>query len=263
MKKALIVMMAVLLTLACFSCKGKDSKLPQGEVKPSMYAPLPSFKEVFRTLDQLKVSDVSASLPVEVYKTPQEEAHNAFALGVLTADAVLAAKGRNKAKLMDISAQMMALTPLLKLEDEINQLGARTKILIEQNNWEELDANLDQIKKTVEDKLWEMENYENYTLMIFGGWTEAANRVAWMISQNYDPKQTEILAQEGQWNLLVQNLDLVSSEFIKNSPAFQKSVPIAKEVQTLLKANTDKTYGKEQLEQLIAKTQAIREAYQR
>jgi hypothetical protein len=40
-------------------------------------------------------------------------------------------------------------------------------------------------------------------------------------------------------------------------------VPIAKEVQTLLKANTDKTYGKEQLEQLIAKTQAIREAYQR
>lgn len=262
MKKLMILSLVLILALAGFSCKKKESKLPEGEVKPTIFAPLPSFKEVFRTLDQIKVSDVSAAVPAEAYKVPQEEARNAFALGVLTADAVLAAKGRNKSKLMEISAQMMSITPLLKLEDEINQLGATTKTLIEQEKWSELDANLDQIKKTVEDKLWEMENYENYTLMIFGGWTEAANRVAWMISQNYDPEQTKILAQEGQWNLLVQNLDLVETEFILNSPAFQQSAPRAREIQNLLKAHTDKTYTNKQLDQLINYTDQIKAAYQ-
>ncbi len=265
MKKLVFWAVLIAVALLSVSCKGKKDKdkLPQGEVHVSQYAPIPSFKEVFRTLDELKVKDVSVSLPTTVYKTKQEEARNAFALGLLTADAVLAAKGRNKAKLVDISTQMMNLTPLLKLEDEINQLGDNMKTLIEQEKWSELDATLDQIEQSVKDKLWDMENYENYTLMILGGWSEAANRVAWLIKQDYAPEKTVILAQEGTWNSLVANLELVTSEHIINNPGYKESLPLAKEIQAIIKAHKDRTYTSEQLDQIIAATDKIKAAFQK
>ncbi|HPF08979.1 MAG TPA: hypothetical protein PL020_04515 [Candidatus Cloacimonadota bacterium] len=175
MKTRIIVAILLVTLLLSVGCKQRDKSMPDPSIASDIptFAPLPSFKQVYEVLDQLQTKDISAAIPNELYQTKQEEVRNAFSLGLLTADAVLAAKGRNSNKLKDISAQMMNLTSLLGLESEVNKMGDDLRTMIEKQQWEELDKALDVHKKSVEDKLWETENFDNYTIMLLGGWVEA------------------------------------------------------------------------------------------
>lgn len=152
MKTRIILAILLITMILSVACKKRDNSKPDPSIAEQVvtFAPLPSFKEVYEVLDQLQTKDISAAVPKELYKTNQDEIRNSFSLGLLTADAVLAAKGRNSNKLKDISASMMNLTSLLALEAEVNQLGDDMRTMIEKQQWEELDAALDAHKKSVE-----------------------------------------------------------------------------------------------------------------
>lgn len=264
MKTRLIIALVLILMLFSFACKKKAEQMPDQEIAQQVttFAPLPSFKEVYSTLDQVQVKDISAAVPTTTYKTKQEEVRNAFSLGLLTADAVLAAKGRNKGKLSDISAQMMTLTSLLGLESEVNRLGDDMKSMIEREQWEDLDKALDFHKDDVESKLWESENFDNYTLMLMGGWIEAANRIAWLINQNYEATRTSVLAQKGTFNHLLNNLKQIRTPHIVEQEAFIKAVALTEELKGVIDNDTDRTYTKDQLNRIISVTDAIKAAFQ-
>lgn len=264
MKTRIIIAMVLIVILALGACKKKVEQLPSEELiqQTITFAPLPSFKEVYIALDQVQVKDISAAVPATIYKTKQEEVRNAFSLGLLTADAVLAAKGRNKDKLSEISASMMNLTSLLALESEVNRLGDQMKKMIENEQWEELDKALDFHKADVEGKLWESENFDNYTLMLLGGWIEAANRVAWLIHQDYKPERTQMLAQKGTFNSLLLNMQQISTPHIVEQEAFEKSIKLLKDVKTIIDNDQDRVYTKDQLKQIITKTDEIKAAFQ-
>ena len=219
MKKTVWLIIAIVILMGLVGCKKKEEKLPSQETASAIttYAPLPSFKEVFRVLDQLQAKDISAAVPADLYKTKQEEVRNAFSLGLLTADATLAAKGHNKKRLSQISSRMMDLTTLLGLEEEVNQMSAELKNLLEKEQWTELETALDTHKKKVEDKLWEMESFDNYTLMLLGGWIEATNRVAWLIKQDYSAEKTKALNQKGTFNSLIGNLKNIKAEHYQST----------------------------------------------
>jgi hypothetical protein len=257
--------MVLILLLSLVACKKKVPQVPSDELAEQQitYAPLPSFKEVYVALDQVQVKDISAAVPTTIYKTKQEEVRNAFSLGLLTADAVLAAKGRNKSKLTDISASMMNLTSLLGLESEVNRLGDQMKKMIENEQWEELDKALDFHKGDVEGKLWESENFDNYTLMLLGGWVEAANRVAWLIHQDYNAERTSVLAQKGTFNSLVQNMQQISTPHIVEQEAFTKSIELLKDVKAIIDSDQNKVYTKDQLKLIITKTDEIKAVFQK
>ncbi|MCK9309008.1 MAG: hypothetical protein M0P99_01910 [Candidatus Cloacimonetes bacterium] len=265
MKTRLIIVLTVLVLVSIMGCKKKANTLPAEEVSAAIttYAPLPTFKEVFRVLDQLQVKDITAAIPATLYKTKQEEVRNAFSLGVLTADATLAAKGRNKARLGDISSQMMNLTALLGLENEVNQMGADMKTLIEKEKWEDLEKALDVHKQKVEDKLWDSESYDNYTLMLMGGWVEAANRVAWLIKQNYSADKTKVLDQKGTFNSLVGNLKQIKAEQIVNQPEFKEALSLVEQIKAIIQADKDKTYSLQQLDEIIKLTDQVKTAFQK
>jgi len=265
MKTRLIIVLTVLVLVSIMGCKKKANTLPAEEVSAAIttYAPLPTFKEVFRVLDQLQVKDITAAIPATLYKTKQEEVRNAFSLGVLTADATLAAKGRNKARLGDISSQMMNLTALLGLENEVNQMGADMKTLIEKEKWEDLEKALDVHKQKVEDKLWDSESYDNYTLMLMGGWVEAANRVAWLIKQNYSADKTKVLDQKGTFNSLVGNLKQIKAEQIINQPEFKEALSLVEQIKAIIQADKDKTYSLQQLDEIIKLTDQVKTAFQK
>ncbi|MDD2227810.1 MAG: hypothetical protein PHY48_00175 [Candidatus Cloacimonetes bacterium] len=265
MKTRFIIVLAVLVLVSIMGCKKKADTLPAEEVSAAIttYAPLPTFKEVFRVLDQLQVKDITAAIPTTLYKTKQEEVRNAFSLGVLTADATLAAKGRNKARLGDISAQMMNLTALLGLESEVNQMGADIKTLIEKEKWDDLEAALDVHKKKVEDKLWDSESYDNYTLMLMGGWVEAANRVAWLIKQNYSADKTKVLDQKGTFNSLVGNLKQINAEQIVNQPEFKEALSLVEQIKAVIAADKDKTYSQQQLDEILKLTEQVKTVFQK
>jgi len=265
MNKRLFIAIVLVIMLALVACKQKDAEIPAGTESGSIttFAPLPSFREVYAALDQVQVRDISAAVPSTTYKTRQEEVRNAFSLGLLTADAVLAAKGRDKGKLADISAQMMSLTSLLGLESEVNRLGDEMKTMIEREDWENLDKALDFHKADVESKLWESENFDNYTLMLLGGWIEAANRVAWLIHEDYDAERTKVLSQKGTFNSLVQNLEHVSTPHIVEQDAFKETLALTKEIQEIIDQDTNRTYSKNQLQKIITKTDQIKAAFQK
>ncbi len=265
MRTKLIIILAIVLLIALAACKKKAETMPSPETTAAIttYAPLPTFKEVFRALDKLQTKDISAAIPAKLYKSKQEEVRNAFSLGLLTADATLAAKGRNKGKLNDISSAMMNLTTLLGLESEVNQMGADLKTLIEKEKWGELESTLDAHKQKVEDKLWEMESYDNYTLMLLGGWVEAANRVAWLLKQNYAPDKTTVLDQKGTFNSLIGNLKTIKADHIKGQPAFQEAVGLTEQLKAVIDSDKEKTYTQEQLDQIINLTEQIKAAFQK
>ncbi len=264
MKTRIVILMVLIAILSLGACKKKVEQVPSEELAEQQitFAPLPSFKEVYVALDQIQVKDIAAAVPATIYKTKQEEVRNAFSLGLLTADAVLAAKGRNKSKLSDISASMMNLTSLLALESEVNRLGDQMKKMIENEEWEELDKALDFHKADVEGKLWENENFDNYTLMLMGGWIEAANRVAWLIHQNYNAERTKVLAQKGTFNSLLLNMQQITTPHILEQEAFIKSVELLKEVKAIIDNDQNRTYSKDQLKQIVTKTDEIKAAFQ-
>jgi len=265
MKKTVWLILAVIIVMGLTGCKKKENKMPSQATAAAIteYAPLPSFKEVFRVLDKLQVKDFSAAVPADLYKTKQEEMRNAFSLGLLTADATIAAKGHNKKRLSKISSQMMDLTSLLGLENEVNQMSAELKKLIEKEQWADLETALDTHKKKVEDKLWEMESFDNYTLMLFGGWVEAANRVAWLIKQNYSAEQTKALYQKGTFNSLVNNLKNIKTERITSQPEFQEALGLVEQLKAVIDADKDQTYTPEQLDQIISLTNQIKETFKK
>jgi hypothetical protein len=157
----------------------------------------------------------------------------------------------------------MNLTSLLDLESEVNRLGDQMKKMIENEEWEELDKALDFHKGDVEGKLWENENFDNYTLMLLGGWVEAANRVAWLIHQDYNAERTTVLAQKGTFNSLVLNMQQITTPHIVEQEVFATSVELLKEVKAIIDSDQDRTYTKDQLKQIITKTDEIKAAFQK
>lgn len=265
MKIRMIIILVIVLLMGLVGCKKKADNLPSEETAAAIttYAPLPSFKEVFRVLDELQVKDISSAVPSKLYKTKQEEVRNAFSLGLLTADAVLAAKGRDKNRLTEISSQMMNLTTLLGLEAEVNQMGASMKKLIDEQKWDELEQALDTHKKMVEDKLWDMESYDNYTLMLMGGWVEAANRVAWLIDKDYQAEKTAVLVQKGTFDSLLGNLKQIKAEHIVSQPAFMEAFAATEQLKAVIDADNNKIYTSDQIKEMLKLSEQVKTAFQK
>jgi hypothetical protein len=115
----------------------------------------------------------------------------------------------------------------------------------------------------VEDKLWDSESYDNYTLMLMGGWVEAANRVAWLIKQNYSADKTKVLDQKGTFNSLVGNLKQIKAEQIVNQPEFKEALSLVEQIKAIIQADKDKTYSLQQLDEIIKLTDQVKTAFQK
>lgn len=262
--KSRIVIVIVLSLLVLMACnKAEKNKLPDKATAKAIspLAPLPSFKTVFSALDKVAAKDIAAAVPGTLYKTEQEQYRNAFSLGLLTADATLAAKGRSKTKLTEISAEMMNLATLIGLDKEINQMSDQLKTLIEADKWEELETTLDKMKEKVENKLYDKGDMEMYTIMILGGWTEAANRVGTLISKAYTPESTSVLSQEGTWKMMMGNLKDAKNTKLTETEHFKTAMTKAAEMQTVIDAGNNGTYSREQVQQMVKLTDEIKAAF--
>ena len=263
MKSRILVVIALSLLVLMACNNSEKKKLPDAATAKAVspYAPLPSFKTVFSALDQVAVKDISAAVPNSLYKTEQEQYRNAFSLGLLTADATLAAKGRNKAKLTEISTEMMNLATLIGLDQEINQMSDQLKTLIDSGKWEELEDTLDKMKEKVENKLYDKGDMEMYTIMILGGWTEAANRVGTLIDKAFNPESTTVLSQEGTWKMMMGNLKDAKNPKLIETEYYKIALAKAGEMQTIIDANTAGKYSQDQVKQMVKLTDEIKAAF--
>lgn len=129
--------------------------------------------------------------------------------------------------------------------------------------WEELEQALDTHKKMVEDKLWEMESYDNYTLMLMGGWVEAANRVAWLINKDYQPEKTAVLVQKGTFDSLLGNLKQIKAEHIVSQPAFMEALAATEQLKAVIDADNNKVYTADQIKEILKLSEQVKTAFQK
>ncbi len=267
MKRILFIIAIALVVVSMISCKPKADKanLPDESMQKQIttFAPLPSFKEVFKTIDLFDTKDIDAATKDPIFKAKQEVPRNSFALGLLTADAIIASRTRNKKRMIDISGEMMKLTTMIGLESEFNRLGDDIKTMIEKEYWDDLDMALDNLKREVEDKLWDTGEFDNYTLMLLGGWTQALNRMAFIISRNYDFEKTKILNQKGTWNSLIGNLGSIDKDYLVEEGYFIRVSAITKEIKAVLDSDAEGKFTAEQIKELITLTEKIKSEMQK
>jgi hypothetical protein len=265
MKRITLILLAILLVLALTSCKGRRdaAKMPTDEIKAQIatYSPLPSFKEAFRLLEDFQTKDYAPGISNQLYRIKPQGPYNAFALGVLTADAAMAAKARNKKQLTSVSAEMMNLCSLMGLETDVKRLSTLLTSNLQQGKWNDVEKTLDYMKKTLEDKLWELEDYEYYTLMILGGWTETLNSLGRLLTANYSPEATKALGHESAWDSMQANFELFTNPAIKDTQTYKDVGELIPKVSQLLAGHTDNTYTKEQVEELTKLTEQIKQAF--
>ncbi|MDD2332138.1 MAG: hypothetical protein PHI68_05745, partial [Candidatus Cloacimonetes bacterium] len=198
-----VMFMILVILVFLVACGKKEEPAAAGDnaaiqSSPKMYSQLPSFKDVFKVLSEFDGRDIAIAVPETQFKTATKDIpKGSFSLGTLTADAILAVRTRNKSKLMDISKEMLALSSLLGLDQEINQMADEIRTKIEKEQWDDLEASLESLKGQVEDKLYGLQDGDSYTFMLFGGWNEAINKISSILSNKFDPAKTVVLSQKG------------------------------------------------------------------
>lgn len=264
MKKGLICILTVLCVMILISCKGKvDQKMPDSgqQTTPFIYAPLPPFSDVFRILDYLKLADYDKAIDDKVFSTPQEIGRSAFALGVLTADGIISVRGHNKTKLSAISEQMIKISNFLGLDENVLRLADQLKELISNDQWEELEKALEYYKNEVEGTLFQSQQFDQFTMMQIGGWTEGINRISWFINMQYQPAKTSVLNQKGTLNHLIKNMEYVNTPSIKETDYYSETYKNLNLIKQIIDNPQNEVYTKEQVQSLISLTQEIKKAY--
>lgn len=266
MFRKLIVISLLLILVIAFGCKSKDSgKMPQAgqQTTPFVYAPLPPFSKVFMILDYLKLNDFNQAVDDKIFTAPQEIGHSAFALGVLTADGIISVRGHNKTKLNAIAEEMIRISNFLALDESILSLADQLKELVNSDQWEDLEKALEHYKMEVEGNLYQSKQYDQFTMMQIGGWTEGINRIAWLVNLQYQPDKTTVLDQKGTLNHLLKNMEYVSTPTIKDSYYFKTTYEKLLQIKQIIDADTNDTYTQEQINQMMAISLEIKDLYRK
>lgn len=254
----------IVILLIIIGCKSKEAqKMPDAnqQTTPFVYAPLPPFSEIFKILDYLKLSDFNQAVDDKAFTTKQETGQAAFALGVLTANGIISVRGHNKTKLNAVAEEMIKISNFLGLDESILRLADDLKELITNDQWEELEKALEHYKNEVEGSLYQSQQYDQFTMMQAGGWTEGINRIAWFVNKQYQADKTKVLMQKGTLNHLIKNLEYINTPSIKESDYFKVTLTKLQSIKIIIDSSTNDTYSKEQVTQLMNISKEIKDTY--
>lgn len=266
MIKKLVIITLSIVTLFVIGCRSKEAQKmpdPGQQTTPFVYAPLPPFHEVFKILDYLKLGDYNQAVDEKVFTTKQEIGHSAFALGVLTADGIISVRGHNKTKINAIAEEMIRISNFLGLDENILRLADQLKELINNDQWDELEKALEHYKTEVEGSLYQTQQYDQFTMMQVGGWTEGINRISWFVNKKYSSDKTNVLIQKGTLNHLIKNMEYVNTPSIKDAEYFKATYKKLGEIKVVIDAPVNDTYTKEQVDQLMTLSQDIKKVYEK
>ncbi len=265
MKRFLIVtLILVVISTLIVGCKNKQKLPPKTaeEVTDYYLVPLPSLSSILSGLDFLKNADYDKAVSKDIYQSEKEVYKTSFALGVLTADGVLAVKAKNKTKLMAISTAMIEDSKFIGIDENILKFADELQGYVKSEDWKNLELALDKYKIDVESSLFETKRYDLFTLMQLGGWTEGLNRMSYLVNTNYKADKSTIVDQKGILNELIDNMNKLTNENIIKSDYYIVSKTNYAKIKQVIYAPTAGSYTKEQLDELNKLTQEIKDAYQ-
>jgi hypothetical protein len=264
MKRYLIlILILMVVSTIIVGCKKKENLPPKNaeEVTDYYLVPLPNLSAILSGLDFLKNADYDKAVSKDIYQAEKEVYKTSFALGVLTADGVLAVKAKNKTKLMALSQAMIEDSKFIGIDENILKLADELQGYVKAEDWKNLEQALDKYKIDVESSLFESKRYDLFTLMQLGGWTEGLNRISYLINTNYKADKSTLVDQKGILNELIDNMNKVKNDNIVKSDYFFITKTNFAKIKQIIYAPTNGAYTKDQIDQLNKLTQEIKDTY--
>ncbi len=260
MWKKILIIMLIVVTLS--ACGKKVPKQEQAIVRTEdRFFPVPSFIDLFATLDYLQRADYDNVIP-DVYNTKINDVYNAaFYLGTLTADAIIATKARNKTKLSNIAHAMIDYSKMIGINVEVLKLADELMLLIQQDQWDALQHSLDKYKVEIERSLYDTQQFDLMTLVQAGGWTEGLYCMTEFIMQNYKNDTTKILNQKGIIDNLVRNLDNMANEELYNEDWFKSLVAGYEKIYSIVKVEGKESFTRNEVSDLRRISKGIKSGF--
>lgn len=265
MKKPLFIILVSLLLISGCKCKKDADKLPDPSIqdKISLYAPLASFKEVYRNLETTPASSFAPTVSKQIFSSDDQLSSLAFAYGVVSADAYWAFKARNKIQLSACITEMLRLAPSFEAKLNTKILAADYKKLSDKDNWKEMEGFLDGLKKSIEDELWAKNQHELYTLLVLGSWAQTLDKVSELLLEDYSAKATQTLNHIGPINSIAGNFEMFPPDGIRKSPLYAQLAPEVQKMRDVINTDTDRTYTQAQLTELREAVQNIKKSFEK
>jgi len=262
MKTRVLILLTLIIAMTAISCKSRDKgRFPDSLGKVTEFATIPSHKAMFLALDRFEETTISRVQPFVVRPALQDTMHIAFAWGVLTSDLQLAVRSRDTSWLETTLTRLSEFSPILELEEIIAKIAINVKPMLEQENWNSLENTFYNMQYSIEQMLFEQEEYEIYTLMALGGWTETTYQIASQIISDFQTEITPPLLQEEAWQSLEANLGLIQKDSYVSTSAFKKALAETSRMREILSLENNETLSLEQVGDVVSSTTEIKKAF--
>ncbi len=259
LKKIFLLSIVIALLVGCSKKQPEPQQNAVAKIETRNFT-LPSFADLFNSLDYLQKPDFDKALAKEYKSNPNDVFIASFDLGKLTADAIIATKSRNKTKLSEIANAMIENSKLIGVKEDVLKLADELITLIQTDKWEDLQSALDKYKNQVENSLYETQQFDLLTLVQTGGWTQGLNRLSFLISANYKEDKTQVLNQKGILVNVVTNFSKIENTEIINKPWFKTIQNNYSEIQKIIKPIEKQTFSSDDINKLIKLSQSIIES---
>lgn len=224
---AILVLIVLFALLGCGekkqaeTAKKEDVKTESVDYQIRM-DPLP-FKNVLESLRPVS-KELALQTPTEAYKVSENVYEQSFAIGVISADAVMAISSRDESKLKGYTELLIEYSKNIGLKDEILKMADEIQYVLgnnENDKWDNLEKLIFEYQTQVELAFYQEEMLDQYTLMQLGGWSEGLYRISNLYLKNWDPEGAKTINQRGIVNALINNLDLILSDKIKEAKYYE------------------------------------------
>ncbi len=272
MRKTTISMLFLLLSIAIVGCGGDKKGTPEAgaseqantnqevSVESSIRMdPLP-FKTVLGGLQDVS-KELAYMTPKEAYKVDENVYKQAFAMGVISADAVMTISSREEDKLKQYTESLIYYSKNVELGDEILKMADEIQTTLsktDSNKWDELEKLVLKYQHEVENTFYQKGLLDQFTLMQLGGWTEGLNKITGLYLNNWDENGVKIINQQGITNSLINNLNSIRSKKVKELDVYGVSTEGYKHIKELITLTAErKSYTKDEVKQINEITNKI------
>ncbi|MBI9032679.1 hypothetical protein JEZ13_11850 [bacterium] len=275
---SLLLMLILLVTLiGCGEKAGEKGQMNEGEsetkeLDPNQTEvfqirqdPLP-FEVVIKSLRPVG-KEIAKQTPAKAFRVSENPYDQSFAIGVISADAVMAISSQDETKLRSYTEVLIEYSKNIGLKDEILMMADEIQSVLGTNNadkWERLEELIIKYQIEVELALYEADMLDQFTLMQLGGWSEGLYRISSMYLENWDEKGAKIINQKGIVNSLINNLQYIKSNKIKEAKYYSlASEGYAKIKDIIYSVGDDQFYTKDDLNHVNKITKEIVESIQK
>ncbi len=248
MRKVISAILVLIVLVALVACGEKsETKTPANEEavqNPIRVDELP-FKTVIEGLRPV-AKELALQTPVNAFKVSENIYEQSFAIGVISADAVLAISSKDDTKLKGYTEVLIEYSKNIGLKDEILKMADEIQSVLsnnEETKWEQLEKLILEYQTQVQYALYDAVMYDQFTLMQLGGWSEGLNKITSIYLKNWDEKAVkDAINQKAIINGLVYNLTYVQSKKIKESAYYNIAFDGFKEIKEIIYSISDEEF---------------------